>query len=194
MKATILRLVALGLVGASGLAGATSLVGPTTDPTGVNGLVVGSTTYDVTLSTLTYTAAFPSGPNFATSAAAGAAATALDAFFAGSGAVTGLGGYVCGPGIVSPAAVFPVCQVYVPYTDTTGLVYGSNVHNSGAGWSVNPPGALAVDTDVLGLVGVAYDEWAIFTAERSSVPEPMTLTLVGLGLAGVGFMRRRKTS
>jgi hypothetical protein len=101
---------------------------------------------------------------------------------------------VCGPGIASPAAVFPVCQVYVPYTDTTGLVYGSNVHSSGAGWSVNPPGALAVDTDVLGLVGVGYDEWAIFTAERSSVPEPMTLTLVGLGLAGVGFMRRRKTS
>jgi hypothetical protein len=191
MKATILRVVALGLMGASGLASATSLVGSTTDPTGVNGLVVGSTTYDVTLST---PAAFPSGPNFATSVAAGAAATALETFFAGSGAVTGLGGYLCGPGIVSPAAVFPVCQVYVPYTDTKGLVYGSNVNNDGPGWSVNPPGALAVDTDSLGLVGAGYDEWAIFTAVQSSVPEPMTFTLLGLGLVGVGFMRRRKKS
>jgi PEP-CTERM motif len=45
------------------------------------------------------------------------------------------------------------------------------------------------------LAGTGADELLdAVTASSSSVPEPATLGLLGLGLAGLGFMRRRKAS
>ncbi len=38
-----------------------------------------------------------------------------------------------------------------------------------------------------------YVTWSLNGVEASSVPEPATLALVGLGLAGIGFSRKRKS-
>lgn len=169
----------------SGAALATpTLVGTTTDPTGIDNLVVDGKTYDVTISINDYLTVFPSGPDFATPSGAGDAATALATFFASAG-VTGLDGSPCGNGAIGASLI---CQVYVPSGDLAGLVSGSQAHDQGTGWSEIGPEALALDTDTLGSVGAGYDEWAVF---KATVPEPATLALFGLGLAGVGLSRRR---
>jgi hypothetical protein len=41
-------------------------------------------------------------------------------------------------------------------------------------------------------VGAVFDNFALTTAEIAQVPEPATLALFGIGLAGLGFGRRRK--
>jgi hypothetical protein len=186
MNRIILGAVAVPLIGLGSIAGATTLVGSTTDPTGVNGLLVEGTTYDVTFSTSDYLMTFPSGPTFTTPTDASDAATALASFLQGA-AVTGLGGDTCG----LPSTDQPECQIYVPSGDAAGLVSGSQAHNQGAGWSEIGPEALAVDTDTLGLVGAGYDEWAVFAPTSPAVPEPATLSLLGLALAAVGLVSRR---
>ena len=55
MKSRILGLLAFALIGVSGSAMADpTLLGTTTDPTGVNGVVVDGTTYNVTFSSTTF--------------------------------------------------------------------------------------------------------------------------------------------
>lgn len=43
-------------------------------------------------------------------------------------------------------------------------------------------------TNILGVAGVAFD------VNSSSVPEPATLALLGIGLAGIGFSKRKKNA
>jgi hypothetical protein len=50
--------------------------------------------------------------------------------------------------------------------------------------SISADSALFDDPDVL----------AFATASRDSVPEPATVVLVSLGVAGIGCLRRRKQS
>jgi hypothetical protein len=48
--------------------------------------------------------------------------------------------------------------------------------------------------DVTSMYGVTFDEGLEFGAQQSVVPEPSTVVLLGVGLAGVLVVRRRKSS
>jgi hypothetical protein len=85
MKSRILGLLAFALIGVSEYAAAQTLVGTTTDPLGLDGLVVDGTTYNVTFSTTTFDSPFTQG-----SAASADAASAMASALAGLG-VTELG-------------------------------------------------------------------------------------------------------
>jgi hypothetical protein len=69
--------------------------------------------------------------------------------------------------------------------------------NSGATFSEfygvsNPGGIARVElTSVSGFDWVIIDDFQYVSA--GSVPEPVTVTLLGLGLAGIGFSRKRKS-
>jgi hypothetical protein len=191
MKSRTLALLVFALLGVSANAmAAPTLVGTTTDPTGINGLVVDGTTYNVTLSTTMFDSPFTYG-----SAASIAAATDLAAALTSLG-VTELAGITpMGPGADGGGLVLAVdnafgssdfagCGAIGPPTcsiPTWGYAFGP----------LPPPfptGPIRDQTgDIVGWYGIAN-----FTV--ASVPEPTTLTLFGLGLAGLGFARRRKSA
>jgi hypothetical protein len=166
---------------------APTLLGTTTDPTGINGLVVDGLTYNVTFSTTTFDSPFTGGTS-----ASQDAANAIAAVFSTAG-VTELG----------PTALSPL-GFYVAYVDNgfdmfnqsegthceVGMGGGacSTSHWVFEGGASLPLGAF---TPVPGIPPFGYAVAADFTPVSSSVPEPATLALLTVGLVGVGFFRRR---
>lgn len=66
-----------------------------------------------------------------------------------------------------------------PDGDFVAATFGQNL--TGDIWDVSPPnGSPSIDSD------------AVFVAHLSVIPEPATLALFSLGLAGLGFGKRRK--
>jgi len=66
-------------------------------------------------------------------------------------------------------------------------------------WTIGSVGQFSSAFDVLGGTGSVYDMFLLTDAgsfsafaEETSVPEPGTLALLGIGLAGLSFARRRK--
>jgi hypothetical protein len=149
------------------------LEGTTTDPTGIDGVVVDSTTYDVTFSTTTLNSF--SFPSTISSDADLALASALSTL-----SVTGLGN-------ASPSLLYQI-----DVDNSLHLFEGPACGAPPVGcWVANPYD----EYSGLGLVqsGEVYLEAADFTVAPTGVPEPFTLSLFGAGLLGMGFIYRRRT-
>jgi hypothetical protein len=168
---------------------APTLLGTTTDPTGINGLVVDGVTYDVTFSTTKFDSPFTSGTT-----ASQDAANAIAAVFSSAG-VTELGATALIPSGFYLAYVddgfdmFGVSEGTHCQVGSGGTCFTSHwVFDGGASF---PLGAFS---PIPGFPPLGYAVAADFAPVSSSVPEPATLALFSFGLVGIGFFRRRPTS
>lgn len=152
------------------------LVGTTTNPTGINNLTVGSTSYDVAIG---YTAN-PTSPFAVGSSEAHAAQSALaDAF--NSLGVNGLDNVV--------GASLNGLTVYIdgvlPGTQDAIIDFGGNP------WS--PANIIGSGSSSYGIHSNSVGGYAVYaSASFSTVPEPQTLSLLGVGIVGLLLARTNK--
>jgi hypothetical protein len=181
MKTKLLGLVAgVVLLGAS-QAGAATLVGSTSDATGVDGLVVDGTTYNVTFVNSTYSTVYASTPP----TFLGETLTAEHAAIALADALNTLGA----TNDFADSNLFIPYQ-YVPLPSPSSNLY--NVYNSGsasntAGWDY----VIGTDYSVTSYGGTPTD-FTVFVAETPVLPA-LPLFATGLGALGLlGWRRKRK--
>jgi hypothetical protein len=160
------------------------LQGTPTSLTGVDGLVVGGNTYNATFVDGTCASVYGvcdvAHFTFTTAANALDAASAILAAIAGSYFDSNVGTVGC---------TLPThCVMLIPYTiPATTVVYASN--------ALGPP---LVDGTFIGAGDPNFDlslssqlVYVVFSEVTTEVPEPLTLTIFGLGLTGAVAMRRR---
>ena len=197
--------LAAGLVFSLTAANATPVLeGTTTDPTGINDLVVDGTTYDVTFSIKSYNALFPllSPPTFeGNSTGAKDASNALAAALLAAN-VTSLDSP--GTDCITFAAY---CTIITPYNLTGSTLEGPYVLSYDAAKDNAPNGVFdwtggiaGEDTNTNLTQGQIftgenrYHEYAVYSvvgASSLTVPEPLTLGLFGTGLGALFMLRRR---
>lgn len=151
-----------------------TLVGTTTDPIGINGLVVDGVTYDVT-----FTTSAPNSP-FTPGSAGG-----IDAAVSLSSALNSLG--------VTELLGMPatVSELFVDLAKTFdgNTLYGGDTALSFSQLPWEADSAFFITPlPSWGCLAPVCNEGVTFT----SVPEPTTIALFGLGLAGIAVSRRRR--
>lgn len=104
---------------------------------------------------------------------------------------------------LSTGGIFDLLSIFINHVDFsdpvtwTGFLNGSMVasdtFNTGQGGTHNFVGLTGVDLVTFSVSGTWTDPgFDNLTYEASSVPVPATLALMGLGLAGLGYTRKRK--
>lgn len=157
---------------------AATLVGPSSFPTGVDGLVVDGTTYNVTFTEGSYNTVFSvTAPTFLNnSTGASDAATDLAA------ALNSLAGNFPGIHFIED----------IPYENISTIFGDFQVLNVLGPYIVTHGGDLKTTyyTSAPPTLEIGF---AVFTAV-SAVPEPSTWAMMLLGFAGIGFMAYRRKS
>ena len=149
---------------------AATLVGTTTDPTGVNRLVVDGKTYDVAFTPGSYNTVFSVTPPAFLDNISGAS----DAAIALEIALNDLIG-----------SYNSALAIFIPDTVSGGRSSGAAVQQYNGGFITGGYGGMDTNLFVTGPV-----EFGVLTA----VPEPATWALLLLGFAGIGFMGYRRKS
>jgi hypothetical protein len=172
---TLLVLVVMGATNAflTTEANAETLVGTTSDPTGINGLVVDGTTYNVTFVNGSYTSVY-----------SGAAPTFLGNQTGAYDATVAIG-TALNLFLVVPTP--PLAYILVPYEDpyiATG--FDASIYTQFNSVWTNDPGNISSQPDSY---TSGAEDFAVFTA---AVPEPSTWAMMILGFAGIGFMAYRR--
>jgi len=161
---------------------AATLVGTSSFPTGVDGLVVGGTTYNVTFTEGSYNTVFSvTAPTFLNNSA-GASDGAADL----AAALNSLAG-------APPSAEF---SEFIPYAapDNLGDFLSSFVSGTVSQTYAAGNGANESDTtNFTSLPPTFQTGFAVFTTV-AAVPEPGTWAMMLLGFAGIGFMAYRRKS
>lgn len=96
----------------------------------------------------------------------------------------GIGDYVVG-GVQTNSIGGDLIRILATASSVSGVVYGGAVQNVGNGLSLTMPDQL--------VPYVNDGAWGP-NVHLASVPEPGTLALIGIGLAGLGFSRKKKSA
>ena len=182
--------IAIGGVVVAGPSYAVSLVGTTTDAQGIDGLLIGSTTYDVTFVNNSYNSVYPPGPTFlGDTSGANAAAAALTSAL-NDLSVTNLVGL---PASQPGGFGTPNLTLVVPYSSAVGdyavgcATYPSGLCTAGT-WGATSdfpdPGAT-----------YTYLDYTVFTVAETPLPATLPLLASGIGALGLlGWRGRRKNA
>ena len=159
------------------------------DVTSIDDLMVGTLTYDITFRANTYDFLFGPGTYFSD---ASSIRTAI--IFALNPPPS--------PGLSAPhiASTFP-SEFFIPFADCTTATCPASIASNGVstfgGLRIFFPGFFGIPARFI-WTSTADDwgnfrrmTWAVPTLVVTPVPEPGTLALLGLGLAGIGFSRRK---
>jgi hypothetical protein len=189
MKTKLLGLIAgMALLGVS-QAGAATLVGTTTDATGIDGLVVDGTTYNLTFSDASYNSVYASSaPTFL-----GNFSGAIDASIALAAALNDLNVLTL-TGLVNTVEAAWIPYIHTYPTDPTAVFSTLAVCNPcllAGGWSNAMNLSDVYDDDLpSGDINVDY---VVFSA--TPIPAALPLFATGLGAMGLlGWRRKRKNA
>ena len=179
MKSKGLGLLAAALMGVSGVVGAAVLEGSATDPTGIDGLVVLGTTYNVSFSTTTLNS-FTQGSTLS-----------VDAANALSTALVSLGVTALRNGPLELNGYFLAVDATLDNTDGPRCYTNVTLGGCSSPWGA----AYALSSLSLGqtLCGTGSDLTCyVEAADFAPVPVPAAIWLILSGLAGLGLTGWRR--